>query len=708
MKTKLLTLLVALCATFALWAQNNVITYAATEKLPEVEDLDFSGLHIDAFGVTISSHTFSNGEGTITFAGEVTTIGDHAFYGCRSLTSITIPNTVTTIGDDAFYGCSGLIGALIISNSVTTIGDYAFDGCSGLTSVTIPNSVTTIGERVFSGCSGLTSVTIPNSVTTIGKWAFDGCRSLTSVTIPNSVTTIGDYAFFGCRSLASVTIPNSVTTIGDDAFYNCTSLTSVTIGNSVTTIGDKAFYGCTSLKTVYNGSKLDIIIESTTHGYVAYYADIVYDGIPVGNLIIKEDTIVTGYIGTTTDVIIPNGIITIEDDAFLDCTSLTSVTISNSVTTIGEGAFDGCSGLKSVTIGNSVTTIGAYAFAECVYLTKTYYTGTVADWCKISFGGPIANPLDYSLYFYIDDVEVKDLVIPEGVDKIGKYAFERCNMLTSVTIPNSVTAIGDYAFNECQNMTTVSIGNSVTTIGKYAFNYCTDLTSITLPSSVTTIGESAFHCCFGLTSIICYALIPPACSNSLCWDYVKKSIPVYVPTNSVDTYKQADVWKEFTNILPISAEPTQTTELNIEPTETEVTITWPKDDNASSYSIEITQDGVVFCTLKFNAQGQLIGIAFAPSRGMNNNATDVASGFKFTITNLTPSTTYGYVIVSKDALDQIINSYSGTFTTKGGVVTKDDQLTTSPNERLTKVIKNNQLFIRRGDKIYNAAGQKVK
>ena len=110
---------------------------------------------------------------------------------------------------------------IIIGNRVTTIGQTAFSGCSSLTSVTIPNSVTTIGDNAFNGCSSLTSVNIPNSVTTIGGWAFNGCSSITSVNIPNSVTTIGGWAFSDCSSITSVTIPNSVTTIREYTFARC-------------------------------------------------------------------------------------------------------------------------------------------------------------------------------------------------------------------------------------------------------------------------------------------------------------------------------------------------------------------------------------------------------------------------------------------------------------------------------------------------------
>ena len=154
----------------------------------------------------------------------VTSIGNHAFNDCGSLTSVTIGNRVTSIGDDAFWGCDSLT-SVTIPNSVTSIGWGAFTNCTSLTSVTIPNSVTSIDRSAFNGCSSLTSVTIGNSVTSIGKYAFYGCTSLTSVVIPDSVTSIGEYAFYGCYSLTSVVIPDSVTSIGYYAFYDRDSLT---------------------------------------------------------------------------------------------------------------------------------------------------------------------------------------------------------------------------------------------------------------------------------------------------------------------------------------------------------------------------------------------------------------------------------------------------------------------------------------------------
>ena len=218
-------------------------------------------------GPNLKWHLTDDGVLTITGNGEMDDYYIFSPWRDSDVKRIIIGNRVTTIGQTAFSGCSSLT-SVTIPNSVTTIGGYAFSGCTSLTSVTIPNSVTTIGEAAFSNCSSLTSVTIPNSVTTIGGWAFSICSSLTSVTIPNSVTTIGDNAFMGCSSLTSVTIPNSVTTIGSEAFSDCTNLQKVNIGNSVKTIGEFAFNKCTNITQISSEAVVPPTCESGVFFYV--------------------------------------------------------------------------------------------------------------------------------------------------------------------------------------------------------------------------------------------------------------------------------------------------------------------------------------------------------------------------------------------------------------------------------------------------------
>ena len=225
---------------------------------------------------------------------------------------------------------------------------------------------------------------------------------------------------------------------------------------------------------------------------------------------------------------------TIENGAFRDCPNLTSITIPNSVTSIGESVFVGCSSLISVTIGNGVTSIGSLAFLGCSGLKKVIVPD-IAAWCGISFSNSDSNPLYYAKHIYSDEnIEIKDLVIPNSVTSIGYSAFENCSGLTSVTIPNSVTSIEGRPFYGCSGLTSISvengnskydsrdncnaiietatntllygcsnsnIPNSVTSIGGGAFSGCSGLTSVTIPNSVTSIGGGAFEGCSGLTSV---------------------------------------------------------------------------------------------------------------------------------------------------------------------------------------------------------------
>ena len=500
---------------------------------------------------------------SITIPDSVTSIGNSAFSGCSihevrcdSLVTwlsmdkkdwkshpsgelvlggvttheIVIPDSVTSIGNIAFYGCRSLT-SITIPDSVTSIGDSAFDDCSSLTSITIPDSVTSIGDGAFYGCSSLASITIPDSITSIVKGAFYGCSSLTSITIPDSVTSIGDIAFYGCRNLASITIPDSVTSIGDRAFYGCSSLTSIMIPDSVTSIGWWAFNECSSLKRVYvqsleawlsisfhdslsnpcrNGAGLYIggklAKDITIPDSVTNIGNSAFSGCSsLASITLPDSVTSIGYgafsgCSSLASITLPDSVTSIGDSAFSGCSSLTSITIPDSVTSIGDSAFKDCSSLTSITIPDSVTSIGGHAFYGCSSLKKVY-AHSIQAWLAIAMSNCYSNPCNGGAALYFDGELADNITIPNSVSSIGNSAFDGCSSLTSITIPGSVTSIGNSAFSGCSSLTSITIPDSITSIGDSAFSGCSSLTSITIPDSVTSIGDYAFYGCSSLTSI---------------------------------------------------------------------------------------------------------------------------------------------------------------------------------------------------------------
>ena len=183
----------------------------------------------------------------------VTSIGEYAFYYCRSLESIEIPDGMTSIGESAFNGCESLEN-IKIPAGVTSIGANAFDWCQSLKSIEIPDGVTSIEDSTFSGCINLESIKIPAGVTSIGANAFDWCDSLKSIEIPAGVTSIGEESFYWCRSLESIEIPVDVTRIGPWAFGYCYSLESIKIPAGVTSIGEESFSDCSDLDIYFTGN----------------------------------------------------------------------------------------------------------------------------------------------------------------------------------------------------------------------------------------------------------------------------------------------------------------------------------------------------------------------------------------------------------------------------------------------------------------------
>ncbi|HIY98328.1 MAG TPA: leucine-rich repeat domain-containing protein, partial [Firmicutes bacterium] len=313
--------------------------------------------------------------------GSVTSIGRYAFYDCIGLTSITIPDSVTSIGERAFFGCWGL-KSITIPDSVTSIGEGAFSSCIGLTSIIVEHGnsvyhsagnclIETSSGTLLAGCK---SSVIPKdgSVTSIGRYAFYDCIGLTSITIPDSVTSIGYEAFYGCWGLKSITIPDSVTYIGGYVFYHCRGLISINY------MGTMEQWSEIEKKDDWRDGydTADFTITCTD-------GELDKDDNQIGFII--EDGVLKEYKGNAFKLVIPDGVISIGEDAFYGCSSLISITISGSVTRIEDWAFSDCSGLTSITISSNVTSVGARAFEGCDSLKNIIFIGTREQWNKIGY-----------------------------------------------------------------------------------------------------------------------------------------------------------------------------------------------------------------------------------------------------------------------------------------------------------------------------------
>ena len=439
------------------------------------------------------------------------------------------------------WGKNSNITRVVVEAGITSIGDWAFYDCTALTDITIPDSVISIGNDSFRKCTSLKYLKLPNSITSIGDAAFSLCAKLNSVYIndlenwckikfESSTSNPLSYAhnlYLNGNLVTDLVIPSGITSIGDYAFSGCESIKSITISDSILSRGKGAFDGCKI-------SKLNIAEGSKKI---------------TGSMVMCENTL--------SEVIIPNSVTCIGENAFMNCIELSNISIPSTVTSIENYAFYGCESLLRITIPDSVTSIGGAAFKDCTKLTSIALPNGVTIIEHSTFRGcirlasvTIPNSVTTigPLAFY-ECKKLESIIIPNSVTRIDFRAFEGCTMLTKITMSDSINDIGygvlsktgffsddnnwendvlyisdylisvnskfagDYiikngtkciagrAFYNCAELTGITIPDSVTSIGEEAFSNCTSLKSITIPNSVTTIDPRAFSGCSILNEV---------------------------------------------------------------------------------------------------------------------------------------------------------------------------------------------------------------
>ena len=324
---------------------------------------------------------------------------------------------------------SDQITSIVLQSGVTKIGDSLFSNLPALETVDFPDTLISIGTNSFRGCSSLKSIELPSSLDSIGIGAFGNCTQLQSAKLSDGLESIGSWAFSYCPELSEIQLPETLTELGSAAFYECTSLTNITIPQNVTALNEFTFVACSALE--------DITIE----GELTYLGGSVFSGTKwfsnQTDWIIVQDKFLQTYVGTDTELVIPNGIEFICDRAFAN------------------------KNIQSVILSDSVKSIGSSTFAST-------------------------------------DLETIDL---KQVETIGESAFNGCKKLVSLTIPNTVTSIGGMLTSDCSSLTNLQLSNSITSIPRNAFYKCTALVEINIPDSVTEIGRYAFSGCDSLEKI---------------------------------------------------------------------------------------------------------------------------------------------------------------------------------------------------------------
>ncbi len=401
-------------------------------------------------------------------------------------------------------------GEYVMPDSVTTIGECAFRG-SNLEEITVSSGVTEITYGSFYGADKLTSISLPASITSIDWYISDTCRSLEKVNITdveawckinfrsNPLAWAGNL-YLNDTLVTDLIIPEGVTRINSSAFEGCRSITSVSVPTSVKSIGSLAFVGC------FNLEKVNITD-------IASWCQIDFGSNP---LFYAGDLHLNGTL--VTDLIIPEGVTSINDTAFEACQSLISVNIPNGVTNIGDLAFSDCDNLANANIPSGVITIGDSAFANTV-IKEITIPNSVTSIGRYSFAAEtleevtLSNNISTIPEGCFEGTKISEIIIPANVETIGFNAFSDCAKLKTVDIKGQNVEISSEAFTNApienfdftkvsgkikdeafanSKFTSIIFSETVTEISYGAFRNTTSLEDVDFPEEIITLDMEAF------------------------------------------------------------------------------------------------------------------------------------------------------------------------------------------------------------------------
>ena len=394
--------------------------------------------------------------------------------------------------------------------------------------VVIPEGVTTIGERCFSSFKKLTAVTLPSTLKKIGPYAFSG-SGLKTVSFPEGLEIIGENAFYG-TSLTEVDLPASLKRVGNAAFvndyYKGKIVTKATIRSVDAELDDCIFRRKRNASDTYADP---MVIEGAPDTdevklfcYPGSTADLKYRYyVKKDYLAGGEDTRFTAEISGTAltaadipadriiyEIIIPEGVESIEDRAFAGRTTLMAVTLPSTLKSIGEEAFSGCSALKEIKLPAGLESLGKGAFADCSMLSGVTLPEAVTDIPDNLFSGcaalascklPKAGIHSIGIAAFYGCEALTSFTFPKGLEIVREQSFMHSGIKAAV-LPDSVAYLGEAAFRDTR-ITKLTLPKALTEVPKGLCAYCTDLKAIQLPKGVTRINANAFAYCYSVSSL---------------------------------------------------------------------------------------------------------------------------------------------------------------------------------------------------------------
>lgn len=417
----------------------------------------------------------------------------------RNITKVQLPSSLKKIGKETFIYCSSL-ESINLPPSLIEIGDSAFYQCNALKHIDIPITLPKIGTNAFFGCEEINKLIYYDNGRRCYGWVGKKTFSQDELVIPNNVIAINDYAFYNVY-LEHVVLPEGLESIGQNAFPQ--SLKKINIPNTVEYIGDYAIHTKTKIN---NKSKLLLYANNTKcYGWVGEQDSCPEKIVlPEGIIYINKDAFINN--SAIKEIHFPESLKNINESVLRNCENLESVVLSKEIKSIGCWAFGNCKKLKNINIPDRCD-IKEMAFHSCDLLNFLLlsHDGTMCNGCtNKNYSGQIVIPpsvVFITPYAFKECYNIKEFILPNGLQTIGERAFENCQSIKKFIMPNSVHFVGDNLFNNCIYLKEVQLSNSLSTISSGMFSKCRSLENIEIPASVTEIKEHAFEECTRLKSI---------------------------------------------------------------------------------------------------------------------------------------------------------------------------------------------------------------